>query len=320
MLEGQAVLPNSSINYCEINMDKENRQYLELNLYSRIDLSSQKALESREKAVDVKSYSKMLRENVLWSQNAENIIKFICDYNNGDFLPDKCDANEPIRELFNKDDFSQQIRWLSQADGQLMLRRLKPIKYLAQIENKRRGVYWIRDKWQRKGELITRRPDPLFLTYITFWFNIQILKKRLQEYIRKSLVDFTAISNADFGHAAMGNDIYSKNLLFGEDEMGKFQQFVGNDPEEYGIPGVYWINFFGKVYVDWLGRDKFKNLKCYYKEELDSGGYLVQCAENPLYYETEEGAIAKEIINHLGPEAFFDIGQPKDKRPTPFNK
>jgi hypothetical protein len=298
-------------------MNKKNKQVVEMTLYSRIDLSSEKSLELRKKPETIiKMRPEEYRQIKFWSCNAEKIVRFFSEYKNGSFQPDKCNTDEPIRELFNPYDLTEPIRWLSQVGSQLMLKRLRPLKYLVQIENKRRGVYWITDKG--KTEIIRGRPDPLFLTYISFWINGSILRMKPIEFIRRFLIDICAISDSDFGYVGMEDDVDRKNLLRGHDKMGDFQQFVGNNPE-YGIPGIYWINIFGKTYVDWFGRDKFLGLECYYKEELESGGFLIQCSENPNYYDTEEGVIAKNIINHLGPDAFFDITRPDEKCITPFS-
>jgi hypothetical protein len=81
---------------------------------------------------------------------------------------------------------------------------------------------------------------------------------------------------------------------------------------ERGLPGIYWANFFGPVYVDFFGREKFLTVPAYHKEELPDGGFLLLTAPSPLDYgRPEVQALQEAIIDHLGRDAFFEKAHPE---------
>ena len=81
---------------------------------------------------------------------------------------------------------------------------------------------------------------------------------------------------------------------------------------ERGLPGIYWANFFGPIYVDFFGREKFLTVPAYHKEELPDGGFLVLTAPSPLDYDRPEVRVLEEaILDHLGRDAFFEKAYPE---------
>ena len=79
-----------------------------------------------------------------------------------------------------------------------------------------------------------------------------------------------------------------------------------------GLPGIYWANFFGPIYVDFFGREKFLTVPAYHKEELPDGGFLVLTAPSPLDYDRPEVRVLEEaILDHLGRDAFFEKAYPE---------
>jgi len=75
-----------------------------------------------------------------------------------------------------------------------------------------------------------------------------------------------------------------------------------------GIPGIFWGNYFNSFYVNWFGRDKFDTLPCVKKEMLPNGAIFFTTAETPFDWNTEEcKKMQKEVIEHLGKDAFFDM-------------
>ena len=88
--------------------------------------------------------------------------------------------------------------------------------------------------------------------------------------------------------------------------------FGGNTRQ--GIPGVYWANFFGRIYVDTIGRGKFLTAPCYRREELPDGGFLLITSESPLDWDKPDvQELRKAMRDHLGYEYFCDIKNP-DRR------
>ncbi len=79
---------------------------------------------------------------------------------------------------------------------------------------------------------------------------------------------------------------------------------------EQGIPGVYWGNYFGPFYVEWLGREKLETLPCVEKEWLDTGGVFFTTAPTPFEWDTPEARQVEQAVReHLGSDAFFDMDQ-----------
>jgi hypothetical protein len=81
---------------------------------------------------------------------------------------------------------------------------------------------------------------------------------------------------------------------------------------EYGIAGIYWANFFGPQYVDFIGAERFESVPAHYKEALSDGGYLIVTSPSPLDYgQREVLKLQEQIIDHLGREFFFEKKRPK---------
>lgn len=83
------------------------------------------------------------------------------------------------------------------------------------------------------------------------------------------------------------------------------------------LPGVYWLNYFGPLYVDWFGRERFRDLPCYEQRVLPNGGILVLMADSPLSYNGTD-KLKTATRQHLGADAFFDINNPTRPCRSPY--
>ena len=93
---------------------------------------------------------------------------------------------------------------------------------------------------------------------------------------------------------------------------------------ERGIPGVYWGNYFGPFYVDWLGREKFDDLPCVEKRWLETGGIFFTTAPTPFDWNTPDARqMQQSVKEHLGADAFFDFetvcARVRQLEPIPHN-
>jgi hypothetical protein len=80
------------------------------------------------------------------------------------------------------------------------------------------------------------------------------------------------------------------------------------------LPGIFWLNFLGRPYVNLIGRDRLRSARAQQIADVDDG-VLIQVAPEPFDwrsdgYRTKEAAIRA----HLGPEFFFD--REARERPT----
>lgn len=73
------------------------------------------------------------------------------------------------------------------------------------------------------------------------------------------------------------------------------------------LPGMFWANFFGPLYVSWLGEESFETVEAYHKEQLPDGGWLLVTRPNVLKYRNFLlRAHEMKIMAHLGRYAFFE--------------
>ena len=114
----------------------------------------------------------------------------------------------------------------------------------------------------------------------------------------------------DHGYVALEDEYRTKNVL---GEGG-----VGGPNLKVAIPGVYWANFFGPVYVKWLGEERFRTLDGFATERLSDGGWLVFARQVLFEYESRSvKRQEKRLMRHLGREAFFERQRPFKRAKTP---
>ncbi|WP_257453316.1 hypothetical protein [Archangium lipolyticum] len=85
-----------------------------------------------------------------------------------------------------------------------------------------------------------------------------------------------------------------------------------------GLPGLFWRNFFGPPFVRMFG-ERLASLPEDCRERLGDGLVLVQPYTLPSDAGTEEGnARERALIEHLGPECFYDHEHhtPPTRRPV----
>jgi hypothetical protein len=129
---------------------------------------------------------------------------------------------------------------------------------------------------------------------------------------------------AYYGRAYQKEDEARQNRVFtyfppGHPRAGKVYSETGfGGDTRSGIPGVYWANFFGRIYVEMIGRQKFLSAPCFQREELEDGGFLLLTSENPLDWDKPEvQELRKAMRDHLGYEYFCDIKNPDRKCKIP---
>ena len=99
-----------------------------ITIFSKEDLTDIRLQGSEVKKLTLKEYSDLFDDIQFRNEKAEELVTFICAFKNGEWMPEKCNAYEPIKEKFNSLDFSAPIHWLSQRGSALYLKKLKPFK------------------------------------------------------------------------------------------------------------------------------------------------------------------------------------------------
>lgn len=230
-----------------------------------------------------------------WSsvEKAREFVNILVSEN--DFLlPERFDRREPERFIFNPDDLTKFIEnWTSDVIG-LITKRKKP--YLAWMDI---------SIWYREAKLFNRIMSGFDKRYFKKESNIA----RLLSCARR-LYNWGSVSHGYISHSKDWDTKHCFDVIT-EDAYGKPTATGGVHLKE-GLPGIYWANFFGPVYVELFGKEKFLTVPAYHKEELPDGGFFLLTSASPFDYgKPEVHELEEKIIDHLGREAFFEKAYPK---------
>jgi hypothetical protein len=85
---------------------------------------------------------------------------------------------------------------------------------------------------------------------------------------------------------------------------------VGRDFGRF-LPGVFWINFFGRRYRELIGDDRLRSAPAERVTIIDDG-VLIVIAGDPAAWDAPEYAISEQRVRgHLGTELFFSKADPE---------
>ena len=101
-----------------------------ITISSKKDLTDQYLLQIKDSNISQQEYSDFIMNNKISNKIVEELLFFICNNEEKTWIPEKCDAYEPIREQFNVTDYSAPIRWVCQPGGALYLKKSKKIVIL----------------------------------------------------------------------------------------------------------------------------------------------------------------------------------------------
>ncbi len=248
-------------------------------------------------------------KNKLEPTSAKKLLQFISNYENGLMKPEKYDYKEPAKLEFNPNDLSTLIKWMSNESCWIFLKSIKKVRYHGYIKDYRGSNNLI------DGNLTPRS----VLTEVIFWIDSNIIKKKSVDFIKNFFKELFLILDSEFGFLTLKQDYDNKNHLVEKlDDNGTRETYLGQKLEIEGIAGLYWINIFGKNYVDWFGKGKFDKIRCWKKEELNNGSILLQFCERPEECLSDTVLEQqKNVKKTLGEDTFFDLKQPNRKVKIP---
>lgn len=116
---------------------------------------------------------------------------------------------------------------------------------------------------------------------------------------------------AAFGRISLEAEWDAKNVIRQyEESPGRFNPWMvfAVDLKD-GLPGVYWMTYFGESLSNWLGKKKLALSPWPTVEEL-GGGYLLRRAQSPDTWQDERD-LDEELVAALGRNRFFMIADPK---------
>ncbi len=221
---------------------------------------------------------------------AEDFLKILVS--SGDiFVPERYGRAEPLKSAFDPVNIQSCAVFWSKNHG-IMLKR-------------KNIVWWIIDWYYKEHNLF----NALSGGFDEKYFRANSSVARIIQIFKRIYL---------WGEMAYGciyhwSDFEKKNVFDKLTQVytGKLVRSSGQDLRWY-LPGLYWANFFGPVYVEFFGREKFLTVPAYHKEELPDGGFLLLTAPSPLDYgHPEVQALEEAIMDHLGRDAFFEKARPE---------
>ncbi len=230
-----------------------------------------------------------------WSavQKANEFVEVLMRHENF-LLPERFDRQEPARFVFNSNNLSEFIKyWTSDFVG-FHVTRKKPY-----------NMFMLIDIWKKEHKTLNSIIANINAKYFQYIDNLEKLLRSVNELYVWGSIDHGYICHE---REKEKNKYYSRKTY---GIISRLPIYGGNRLQE-GLPGIYWANYFGPLYVRFFGREKFLSVPAYYKEELSDGGFLLLTSESPFDYQKKKThEFEKRIIDHLGREAFFEKRHPK---------
>lgn len=210
-------------------------------------------------------------------------------------LPQKYDSREPERFVFDASNLAKLFEIWASETAWLTLKRRKPFPIWILIQN-----------WKYREH---RQFNQIMAGFDERYFAEEDNIARLLSCAKRLYV-WGGITH---GYICHRQDWDVKNYFGVETKVASGKSVVtGGLRLQEGLPGIYWANYFGPLYVNFFGREKFLTAPAYHKEELSDGGFLLLTAPSPLDYgRPEVRALEEAIIDHLGRDAFFEKAHPQ---------
>lgn len=93
-------------------------------------------------------------------------------------------------------------------------------------------------------------------------------------------------------------------------------QAMGGDASRH-LPGIYWLNFFGKPYCDLIGRERLLSAPAADVREVGDG-VLLRLADDPRDWASSEyKAVERRVLDHIGSQYFFSKDDPQRRTQAP---
>jgi hypothetical protein len=153
-------------------------EFFEVDIFTKIDFTDNRIVSFIEQnpQFSFDEYSQFLKSICIENENSKSIIDFLINYKDGCLCPEKCDAYEPITEIFDLNDIREPIEWLSQPGSAFYFKRnTTNCKHDGCIENLRFSPMWEGKKATTLMKSNARLPK--LLGEIRFWFNKRDLLK-----------------------------------------------------------------------------------------------------------------------------------------------
>lgn len=139
--------------------------------------------------------------------------------------------------------------------------------------------------------------------------------KPVHSWAEEFFLEAVARLSTRYGCAYAIDEFEAKNLVRTEGGVSAVGVRIGA-----AIPGVYWLNFFGDAYLEMAGLDRFLSLPAGVVLR-NPKGVIVRLADTPHEWQDREYVdAARQIVEHLGIQFFFDRDQPERATKAPSFK
>lgn len=215
------------------------KKQLEIQIYSDVDYTNEniKQFMIQNEDYSPKEYSSFLHKIDIYNEHAEKIIRFFARYDDAYFKPERCNAYEPVRDIFDPNNIKEPIRWLSQPGSAFYFKKRKD-GILGVIENNELSSVWT------NGKLIQPviKP-PYFKSYIKLFINETAFIKKGINYWHNFLDDLSQEINVCYAYVDYWENIQNEKELIHLSRIENFKVYP------------YQINYFDKEFLKLIDTD-----------------------------------------------------------------
>lgn len=170
-------------------------KYFQIRILTLMDFTDSRLLELRKINPTLKEYSAIFQQLEIKNDNSSKVLHFLSNYDNGFLIPEKCDANEPIRKKFDPTNLDVPISWLSQPGGGVFLKKNKSFKYDGVIENQRNAPIW-----EGKNSPLLKANDPYYLGEVRLFIDRKIIKLKSEDYLFEFFNKLFEVMNGEYAY------------------------------------------------------------------------------------------------------------------------
>lgn len=175
------------------------------------------------------------------------------------------------------------------------------------------------------GSIPRSKTSMMLTTYITpnrtpfgvsFWIDARKPKLTVRENQDRIIQLFTRwidVLQPDFARGCMQAEWAAKNTIDNYLDSDGFitSPKVFNSDINEGLPGLYWLTYFGRDLTEWFTQAKLATAPWPHITE-SAGGYFLRRSDDLNSWQLE-ASLDERLIEHLGPNRFFDIRDPMRK-------
>lgn len=140
--------------------------------------------------------------------------------------------------------------------------------------------------------------------------SIQVRSERVagrpaEQWLREFFEDACSRLSPAWAAAWARSEYSAKNMIEGP----SLTKAIGRDFARY-LPGLYWLNFFGRPYVDLIGAERLLSAPAPAVRQLDTG-VLVALGDDPAEWDSgRQRRIERAVLDAIGHEYFFSRDAP----------